>query len=886
MGGKSTYSTGTPSTRYFSFKAPSTSGTISISYSTNASQAEISIGQSGTFVASIIGGTANTTCTSSVISNLTVGTTDIYISYPSDKSYIKSITWTDSEVPSTYNQAYYTEILTTTASTAVSSGGTLTLGSSATLVAKPETAWLANFQNHVNLGSSSSDVTFTFGTPIALVSNGDDKGSIRIYYGSGSANKGVALKVNGTATDNTYNATIATRAYVAEYTIPTTTTSISSINLKANNSNVKVFAIEILTYPSATVSTVTLNTNGGTINSGDVTSYTEGVGATLPTDVTKDGFDFAGWYDNEGLTGDAVTEITTSDTGNKEFWAKWTAAATPYDITFDKGANTSATMPDALTASNVTLDEIDSDNNYRFDGWKADKDVHETTLDGTTITAGTLITAGTKVYVTQATTFTAQWTQKYAVTFNSNGGSAVETQYIASGEAAEEPTAPTRTNYTFEGWQLSGADYNFSTAVTAAITLDAVWSRNTITNNSSDVVISSGTTLNTGGILSVSASPSAGTSGGGISFAGNITGGSDKATRYIQFTVPTGATATVKTITVTSNSVIIRDDIDGINLNEHVYYKTDNTAEYNKIMPAGTYYIGRGVGSGTVMTACTLTLSSPALTVTVKTLGQDDQVIKVTSGETLGNIFLSGTLPTPVVDGYVFNGWKNADDDTDVTASTVISGSMTIYAALTPDAESVSATIPSSGWGTYCSKYNLDFSDASTEVLAYAVSAFDAESLTVTYEKQTGVVPAGTGLLLYGETGSKTIATTGEEGTAPAVNKLEGFLSATPYSADGDVRYLGMSGGSWLEMTAGTIPAGKAALKITSAEMSTVQAKVAGGAKFTIIYDDGETTGIESIHNSQFTIHTDAPMYNLSGQRVSESYKGIVIVNGRKVIRK
>ena len=46
------------------------------------------------------------------------------------------------------------------------------------------------------------------------------------------------------------------------------------------------------------------------------------------------------------------------------------------------------------------------------------------------------------------------------------------------------------------------------------------------------------------------------------------------------------------------------------------------------------------------------------------------------------------------------------------------------------------------------------------------------------------------------------------------------------------------------------------------------------------------TTGISSIHNSQFTIHNDAPMYNLAGQRVNKNYKGIVIQNGKKFIKK
>ena len=84
------------------------------------------------------------------------------------------------------------------------------------------------------------------------------------------------------------------------------------------------------------VYTVTLNTNGGTIEDGhDVTSYTEGVGATLPTAeyISKSGFSFEGWFDNNGLSGSAVTTIATNATGAKTYWAKWTELP-GYDITW------------------------------------------------------------------------------------------------------------------------------------------------------------------------------------------------------------------------------------------------------------------------------------------------------------------------------------------------------------------------------------------------------------------------------------------------------------------------------------------------------------------------------------------------------------------------
>ncbi|WP_456049005.1 S-layer homology domain-containing protein [Acetivibrio cellulolyticus] len=103
------------------------------------------------------------------------------------------------------------------------------------------------------------------------------------------------------------------------------------------------------------VYTVTLNTNGGTVNSGDITSYTYGVGATLPTDVTKSGATFGGWFDNESLTGDAVTTISTTDTGNKAFWAKWTS-----DLSVNLGNSvfsndTDYSFPDLTLASSINI---------------------------------------------------------------------------------------------------------------------------------------------------------------------------------------------------------------------------------------------------------------------------------------------------------------------------------------------------------------------------------------------------------------------------------------------------------------------------------------------------------------------------------------------------
>ena len=99
--------------------------------------------------------------------------------------------------------------------------------------------------------------------------------------------------------------------------------------------------------------TVTLHANGGTINSGNVTGY-------------YTGHTFKGWYDNESLTGSPVTAIGDTETGNKEYWAKWeinqyTVTVKPEngkaDITITQDYGTPITAP-ALTRDG-----------YQFNGW-------------------------------------------------------------------------------------------------------------------------------------------------------------------------------------------------------------------------------------------------------------------------------------------------------------------------------------------------------------------------------------------------------------------------------------------------------------------------------------------------------------------------------------
>ena len=115
--------------------------------------------------------------------------------------------------------------------------------------------------------------------------------------------------------------------------------------------------------------TVTLHANGGTINSGNVTGYTYGVGATLPTadDMTYTGHTFKGWYDNESLTGSPVTAIGNTETGNKEYWAKWEINQYTITVKPENGKADITITQDYGTA--ITAPADPTREGYTFTGW-------------------------------------------------------------------------------------------------------------------------------------------------------------------------------------------------------------------------------------------------------------------------------------------------------------------------------------------------------------------------------------------------------------------------------------------------------------------------------------------------------------------------------------
>ena len=201
---------------------------------------------------------------------------------------------------------------------------------------------------------------------------------------------------------------------------------------------------------------VTLNTNGGTIADGkDVTGYTYGVGATLPTDVTRTGYTFKGWYDNENLTGSPVTAIGGAETGNKEYWAKW--EINQYTITFDTNGGSEIAPITQDYGTEITVPDNPTRKGYTFKGW--DKEIPETMpADNITVKA--------------------QWgINQYTITFDTNGGSEIAPITQDYGTEITAPDNPTRKGYTFKGWDKEIPE----TMPAENITVKAQWEINPYT---------------------------------------------------------------------------------------------------------------------------------------------------------------------------------------------------------------------------------------------------------------------------------------------------------------------------------------------------------------------------------------------------------------------
>lgn len=195
---------------------------------------------------------------------------------------------------------------------------------------------------------------------------------------------------------------------------------------------------------------------------------------------------------------------------------------------------------------------------------------------------------------------------------------------------------------------------------------------------------------------------------------------------------------------------------------------------------------------------------------------------------------------------------------------------------------SVSVTIGETGYATlYYSSLALT---VPAGVKGYACSLADGSFKMNEAFAEGQTIPAGTGVLLKAETGTYTFKVSSETGNAVADNWLKG--SDEEAMTEGGERYYMLSLDA--KNTAGSVgfywgaPNGGAFTNGAHKAYLCVKPGVAGAK--TCYRFDGQTTAIDGTRADKPTA-ADGAVYNLAGQRVDRSYKGVVIKNGKKYIQ-
>ncbi|EBB5847918.1 LPXTG cell wall anchor domain-containing protein [Listeria monocytogenes] len=209
----------------------------------------------------------------------------------------------------------------------------------------------------------------------------------------------------------------------------------------------------------------TFNNDGTTTT--QTVDYQEAL--TEPTEPTKDGYTFEGWYDAQ--TGGTKWNFATNKmpANNITLYARYSVKS--YTATFDKEGTT--TTQTANYDSLLTEPAAPTKDGYTFDGWYDAE------------TGGTKWNFATNKMPAKNVTLYARFTVKsYTATFDKDG--TTTTQTVNYDSLIQEPTAPTKDGYTFTGWydaETGGTKWDFAANKMPAknVTLYARFSTNAYT---------------------------------------------------------------------------------------------------------------------------------------------------------------------------------------------------------------------------------------------------------------------------------------------------------------------------------------------------------------------------------------------------------------------
>ena len=215
--------------------------------------------------------------------------------------------------------------------------------------------------------------------------------------------------------------------------------------------------------------TVTFNSNGGS----EVKAQEVENGKTVakPTNPTRDGYTFGGWYTDSALTKEY--DFKTVVTGNLTLYAKWNKAeevVTKVTVTFNSNGGSEVVSQTVDKGAKVTAPGNPTKDGYTFGGWFTDE----------ALTAPYNFESA----VTDNLTLYAKWDEVvkvYKIEFVTGDESiSIEPVEVNEGDTPLMPTDPTRDGYTFGGWftdEEFKVEFDESKAITANVTLYAKWDK-------------------------------------------------------------------------------------------------------------------------------------------------------------------------------------------------------------------------------------------------------------------------------------------------------------------------------------------------------------------------------------------------------------------------
>ncbi len=216
---------------------------------------------------------------------------------------------------------------------------------------------------------------------------------------------------------------------------------------------------------------VVFDSDGGTsVSSIEVK---EGEKLSSPKNPTKKGFTFVEWQLN-GKKYDFNNPISS----NLELKAKWNnnsnsdsneTTATFYTVKFDSNGGNDIPSQKVKKGEKAIMPTNPTKRGYTFVEWQ---------LNGKKYSFNNSINNDIELKAIWSSE-QANTTNKYTVSFNTNGGNSISPQTVKSGDKATKPTNPTKSGYIFVEWQLNGQKYDFNTPVNNDITLTVKWTSST-----------------------------------------------------------------------------------------------------------------------------------------------------------------------------------------------------------------------------------------------------------------------------------------------------------------------------------------------------------------------------------------------------------------------